>query len=87
MLATIPSSLIFGDLLFITVTLTYLNNQIHFVIIFTFQLLETKSTDRSQTLLHFITNIILEKYSDLASFHTELHFVDKAALGTFTQTV
>ncbi|TKS92184.1 Formin-like protein 3 [Collichthys lucidus] len=43
-------------------------------------LLETKSTDRSQTLLHFITNIILEKYSDLASFHTELHFVDKAAL-------
>ncbi|KAM9394005.1 formin-like protein 1 [Pholidichthys leucotaenia] len=43
-------------------------------------LLETKSTDRSQTLLHFITNIILEKYPDLVNFHTELHFVDKAAL-------
>ncbi|KAM7386996.1 hypothetical protein PAMA_009566 [Pampus argenteus] len=43
-------------------------------------LLETKSTDRSQTLLHFITNIILEKYADLTNFHTELHFVDKAAL-------
>uniref|UniRef100_A0A665VNV9 Formin-like 1a n=1 Tax=Echeneis naucrates TaxID=173247 RepID=A0A665VNV9_ECHNA len=43
-------------------------------------LLETKSTDRSQTLLQFITNIIEEKYSDLADFHTELHFVDKAAL-------
>ncbi|XP_072224881.1 formin-like protein 1 [Leuresthes tenuis] len=43
-------------------------------------LLETKSTDRTQTLLQFITNIILEKYSDLANFHTELHFVDKAAL-------
>uniref|UniRef100_A0A3Q3IN50 Formin-like 1a n=1 Tax=Monopterus albus TaxID=43700 RepID=A0A3Q3IN50_MONAL len=43
-------------------------------------LLETKSTDRSQTLLDFITNIIQEKYSDLANFHTELHFVDKAAL-------
>ncbi|XP_039976270.1 formin-like protein 1 [Xiphias gladius] len=43
-------------------------------------LLETKSTDRSQTLLHFITNIIQEKYPDLANFHTELHFVDKAAL-------
>nr|XP_046272579.1 formin-like protein 1 [Scatophagus argus] len=43
-------------------------------------LLETKSTDRSQTLLHFITAIIQEKYSDLANFHTELHFVDKAAL-------
>ncbi|CAJ1076136.1 formin-like protein 1 [Xyrichtys novacula] len=43
-------------------------------------LLETKSTDRSQTLLHFITNIIQEKYPDLANFYTELHFVDKAAL-------
>jgi hypothetical protein len=43
--------------------------------------LETKSTDRSQTLLHFITTVILEKYPDLATFHTELHFVDKAALG------
>uniref|UniRef100_UPI0037E7F2BE formin-like protein 1 n=1 Tax=Semicossyphus pulcher TaxID=241346 RepID=UPI0037E7F2BE len=43
-------------------------------------LLETKSTDRSQTLLHFITNIIQEKYPDLTNFHTELHFVDKAAL-------
>ncbi|XP_056143205.1 formin-like protein 1 isoform X2 [Lampris incognitus] len=43
-------------------------------------LLETKSTDRSQTLLHFIANIIQEKYPDLASFHSELLFVDKAAL-------
>ncbi|KAK2833198.1 hypothetical protein Q5P01_017087 [Channa striata] len=43
-------------------------------------LLETKSTDRSQTLLHFITNVIQEKYTDLANFHTDLHFVDKAAL-------
>lgn len=49
---------------------------------FVFQLLETKSTDRSQTLLQFITSIILEKYSDLANFHTDLHFIDKAALGT-----
>ncbi|XP_061906020.1 formin-like protein 3 isoform X3 [Entelurus aequoreus] len=43
-------------------------------------LLETKSTDRSQTLLHFMTTIILDKYPDLANFYTELHFVDKAAL-------
>uniref|UniRef100_A0A8C6NK80 Formin like 1 n=1 Tax=Nothobranchius furzeri TaxID=105023 RepID=A0A8C6NK80_NOTFU len=43
-------------------------------------LLETKSTDRSQTLLHFMTSIILEKYPELANFHTDLHFVDKAAL-------
>ncbi|XP_062303244.1 formin-like protein 1 isoform X2 [Osmerus eperlanus] len=43
-------------------------------------LLETKSTDRSQTLLHFINNIVLEKYPELISFHTELHFVDKAGL-------
>uniref|UniRef100_UPI003AAC9D03 formin-like protein 1 n=1 Tax=Centroberyx gerrardi TaxID=166262 RepID=UPI003AAC9D03 len=43
-------------------------------------LLETKSTDRSQTLLHFITSIVQEKYPDLVSFYSDLHFVDKAAL-------
>lgn len=46
-----------------------------------FQLLDTKSTDRAQTLLHFIANMVQEKYPELASFHTELRFVDKAALG------
>lgn len=43
-------------------------------------LLETKSTDRRQTLLHFIVNIIQEKYPELQSFYTELHFLDKAAM-------
>ncbi|KAG5854967.1 hypothetical protein ANANG_G00043700 [Anguilla anguilla] len=43
-------------------------------------LLETKSTDRSQTLLHFIVSIIQQKYPELQCFHTELHFVEKAAL-------
>ncbi|KAF6723959.1 Formin-like protein 1 [Oryzias melastigma] len=43
-------------------------------------LLETKSTDRTQTLLHFITSIIQEKYPDLVNFYADLHFVDKAAL-------
>uniref|UniRef100_A0A3B4AMI9 Uncharacterized protein n=1 Tax=Periophthalmus magnuspinnatus TaxID=409849 RepID=A0A3B4AMI9_9GOBI len=43
-------------------------------------LLETKSTDRRQTLLHFIVNIIQEKYPELHSFYTELHFLDKAAM-------
>ncbi len=46
-----------------------------------FQLLDTKSTDRTQTLLHFIANMVQEKYPELVSFHTELRFVDKAALG------
>ncbi|KAJ8404276.1 hypothetical protein AAFF_G00340490 [Aldrovandia affinis] len=41
-------------------------------------LLDTKSTDRKQTLLHFIANIVQEKYPDLSSFHSELLFVDKA---------
>lgn len=63
------------------------DGQINLVNTLHFQLLETKSTDRSQTLLHFITSIIQEKYSDLANFHTDLHFVDKAALGTHTHKV
>ncbi|KAM4524350.1 formin-like protein 1 isoform 2-T2 [Odontesthes bonariensis] len=43
-------------------------------------LLDTKSTDRKQTLLHFIVSIIQERYPELLSFHTDLHFLDKAAL-------
>ncbi|XP_038830890.1 formin-like protein 1 [Salvelinus namaycush] len=43
-------------------------------------LLDTKSTDRRQTLLHFIVNIIQEKYPELQAFHGELYFLDKAAL-------
>lgn len=48
---------------------------------FWFQLLDTKSTDRKQTLLHFIANVIQEKYPDVNNFYSELHFLDKAALG------
>ncbi|KAI3365015.1 hypothetical protein L3Q82_000951 [Scortum barcoo] len=43
-------------------------------------LLDTKSTDRKQTLLHFIVSIIQEKYPNVQSFYSELHFLDKAAL-------
>lgn len=46
-----------------------------------FQLLDTKSTDRKLTLLHYIALIVKDKYPDLANFFNELHFVDKAAAG------
>uniref|UniRef100_A0A8P4GFY5 Formin-like protein 2 n=1 Tax=Dicentrarchus labrax TaxID=13489 RepID=A0A8P4GFY5_DICLA len=42
-------------------------------------LLETKSTDRKQTLLHYIGNVVREKYPSVALFYNELHYVDKAA--------
>ncbi|XP_061448168.1 formin-like protein 1 isoform X2 [Rhineura floridana] len=42
-------------------------------------LLDMKSTDRKQTLLHYIVRVIEEKYPDLTSFSSELHFLDKAA--------
>lgn len=41
-------------------------------------LLEMKSTNRKQTLLHYIVRVIMEKYPELTGFHTELHFLDKA---------
>ncbi|XP_075767588.1 LOW QUALITY PROTEIN: formin-like protein 1 [Pelodiscus sinensis] len=41
-------------------------------------LLEMKSTDRRQTLLHYIVRVVAEKYPGLTGFHTELHFLDKA---------
>ncbi|KAI4793358.1 hypothetical protein KUCAC02_032773 [Chaenocephalus aceratus] len=42
-------------------------------------LLETKSTDRKQTLLHYIANVVREKYPTKSLFYNELHYVDKAA--------
>ncbi|KGL91806.1 Formin-like 3, partial [Charadrius vociferus] len=42
-------------------------------------LLDTKSTDRKMTLLHFIALTVREKSPELATFWQELHFVEKAA--------
>ncbi|KAJ8260130.1 hypothetical protein GJAV_G00177390 [Gymnothorax javanicus] len=42
-------------------------------------LLDTKSTDRKITLLHYIALIVKQKYPELANFYNELHFIDKAA--------
>ncbi|XP_021072158.1 formin-like protein 3 isoform X4 [Mus pahari] len=42
-------------------------------------LLDTKSTDRKMTLLHFIALTVKEKYPELTNFWQELHFVEKAA--------
>lgn len=50
-------------------------------VVFLLQLLDTKSTDRKMTLLHYIALIVKEKYPELANFYNELHFVDKAAAG------
>lgn len=49
---------------------------------FGFQLLDTKSTDRKQTLLHYISNVVKEKYHQVSLFYNELHYVEKAAAGT-----
>lgn len=51
------------------------------------QLLDTKSTDRKMTLLHFIALTVREKYPELATFWQELHFVEKAAAGTPPQLI
>lgn len=45
------------------------------------QLLEMKSTDRKQTLLHYLVKVIAEKYPQLTGFHSDLHFLDKAGSG------
>ncbi|XP_034271877.1 formin-like protein 1 isoform X6 [Pantherophis guttatus] len=41
-------------------------------------LLDMKSTDRKQTLLHYIVRVIQEKYPEFLNFSSELHFLDKA---------
>lgn len=47
-----------------------------------FQLIDTKSTDRKVTLLHYIANVVKDKYQQVALFYNELHYVEKAAAGT-----
>ncbi|KAG7466951.1 hypothetical protein MATL_G00147870 [Megalops atlanticus] len=42
-------------------------------------LLDTKSTDRKLTLLHYIANVVKEKYHQVSLFYNELHYVEKAA--------
>ncbi|TRY93430.1 hypothetical protein DNTS_005740 [Danionella cerebrum] len=42
-------------------------------------LLDTKSTDRKITLLHYIANVVREKYQQVALFYNELNYVEKAA--------
>jgi hypothetical protein len=49
--------------------------------LFYVQLLDTKSTDRKQTLLHYIANVVREKYQQVSLFYNEIHYVEKAAAG------
>uniref|UniRef100_A0A4W4FRI1 Formin-like 2a n=1 Tax=Electrophorus electricus TaxID=8005 RepID=A0A4W4FRI1_ELEEL len=48
-------------------------------------LLDTKSTDRKMTLLHYIANVVKEKYQQVLLFYNELHYVEKAAAGTVSR--
>lgn len=49
--------------------------------VFFFQLLDTKSTDRKVTLLHYIANVVKEKYQQVSLFYNDLNYVEKAAAG------
>lgn len=43
-------------------------------------LLETKTADKKQTLLHYIVSTINDKLPDIKNFDSELTFIDKAAM-------
>lgn len=43
---------------------------------------DTKASDRKMTLLHFIVKTVREKFPDIATFDTELKYVEKAATGS-----
>lgn len=44
-------------------------------------LVDTKSSDKRSSLLHYIVETIRDKFPDLRNFDTELLYVDKAATG------
>lgn len=39
----------------------------------------TKSSDKKKTLVHFLAELVSNKYPELKNFHAELKFIDKAA--------
>lgn len=49
--------------------------------------METKSTDRKHTLLHYIANVVKEKYPVVCVFYNELHYIEKAAAGKSPSTL
>ncbi|CAH1963643.1 unnamed protein product [Acanthoscelides obtectus] len=50
-------------------------------------LLDTKSTDKRLCLLHYIVATIRQKFPELLNFDTELHYIEKAAVGTLSRTI
>jgi hypothetical protein len=44
-------------------------------------LLDTKSTDKRMCLLHYIVATIRQKFPELLSFDSDLHYIEKAAVG------
>nr|XP_018668129.1 formin-like protein 2 isoform X1 [Ciona intestinalis] len=46
-------------------------------------LIDTKSTDKKQTLLHYIVNVIDVYYPDVKTFYHELRYVDRASKVSF----
>lgn len=39
----------------------------------------TKSKDKKQHIVHYLADLVKEKYPDLANFHTETTYLDKAS--------
>ena len=39
----------------------------------------TKSSDKKQTLVHYLANLVNSKYPELKGFESELKYIDKAA--------
>ena len=44
-------------------------------------LVDTKSTDKRLSLLHYIADTVRHKFPELTNFDTELMYIDKAATG------
>lgn len=47
-------------------------------------LLDTKSTDKRSCLLHYIVATIRQKFPEMLNFDSELHYIEKAAVGKYS---
>lgn len=46
------------------------------------QLMDMKSFDKRMTLMHYIVETVHSKFPEVASFDSELRFIEKAATGS-----
>lgn len=48
--------------------------------------MDTKSSDRRLSILHYIAQTVQDKFTDLVTFDSELQYLEKASVGWYSSS-